>query len=252
MAHASELTIQYTLQARLVCTCTKLAGYMHSCALCFVARRVCGRRLHASLRAGLQHSADGISWHSYTNGEGITYRAADSYNTVRSIAVPCGCAFRTAFRFCRWALRPQLSWLPASRQYLMTTRTDFGTPHGPSLHATACLACQSACACCRSGQLARVRSHFRSRVVHPLALAGWREIRGVRTMVNPDVKAAPHNWTLLREWSKPEPCRVDPPPHRQTLIFMHFLSAGRCVIWIGTLIGLGSLSAVVGICMVSP
>ena len=29
---------------------------------------------------------------------------------------------------------------------------------------------------------------------------GWREVRGLRVLTNPDIKADPKNWTVAKEW----------------------------------------------------
>lgn len=58
------------------------------------------------MAAGLAHSADGIRWTPYHNGQPVTGRAADTYN--------------------------QIIWDEDARTYRLFTRTDFGPPGGSS------------------------------------------------------------------------------------------------------------------------
>lgn len=84
------------------------------------------------MAAGIAHSADGIRWQPYNQGQPVTSRAADTYN--------------------------QILWDPLAKTYRLFTRTDFGTAGGAT------------------------------------------EIRGTRSMTNPDLKRMPKDFTLVREW----------------------------------------------------
>ena len=92
------------------------------------------------MAAGLAHSADGIHWTPYHDGQPVTCRAADTIN--------------------------QIVWDPLAQAYRLSTRTDFGAGGGP-LAST-------------------VAPDF--------------EVRGTRMMLNPDVKADPAKWELVRHW----------------------------------------------------
>ena len=56
------------------------------------------------MAAGIAHSADGIRWTPYNDGQPVTKRAADTYN--------------------------QILWDPEAQTYRLFTRTDFGTAGG--------------------------------------------------------------------------------------------------------------------------
>lgn len=79
----------------------------------------------------------------------------------------------------------QVTWDPVKQVYRLITRTDFGWGGGP----------------------------FADRVAVPI---GDRrlEVRGVRSMTNPDIQADPTNWTLERHWlfDGEEVHRADRPP----------------------------------------
>ena len=98
--------------------------------------------------ACLAHSADGIEWTPYNNGNPVTGRAADFTNC--------------------------LIWDEAARTYRLFTRTDYGSAGG----------------------------------------AG--EIRGMRVMTNPNVKANPTGWTTIRQWKFD---REGPEEHRRRQIY---------------------------------
>jgi hypothetical protein len=98
----------------------------------------CAGEVHA---AALAHSADGIDWTPYNDGQPVTYRASDFPN--------------------------QIVWDPAVQAYRLFTRTDFGGGGGPL-----------------AGKVdVKVGKNL-------------LEVRGVRSMTNPDVKADPKAWTL--------------------------------------------------------
>ena len=98
---------------------------------------------HATIRAALSYSADGIHWKPYNNGNPVTGRAADTTNHI--------------------------TWDEDAKVYRLFTRTDYPRP--------------------------------------PDGL----EVRGTRSMTNPDIKADPTAWKLVREWmfdrEGPEECR---------------------------------------------
>jgi len=79
----------------------------------------------------------------------------------------------------------QVAWDPAARVYRLLTRTDFGAGGGP----------------------------FADRVDVPIGRHKL-EVRGVRSMTNPDLKADPTNWKLERHWlfDGEEQHRADRPP----------------------------------------
>ncbi len=95
--------------------------------------------------AALAHSADGIHWTPYNEGQPVTYRAADFTN--------------------------QVLWVPEIKAYRLLTRTDFGWGGGP----------------------------FAATVDVPIGNKHL-EVRGVRSMTNPDIKTNPTNWTLEQHW----------------------------------------------------
>jgi hypothetical protein len=109
--------------------------------------------------AALAHSADGIHWTPYNDGEPVTYRAADFTN--------------------------QVLWDPAVQAYRLFTRTDFGWGGGP-LAGTVDVEVGG----------------------KPL------EVRGVRSMINPDLKDDPTGWKLEHHWllDGEEPLSRNRPP----------------------------------------
>ncbi len=88
---------------------------------------------HRTMRAALAHSADGIHWKEYNNGNPVTHRAADTVN--------------------------YMTWDEDAKVYRLFTRTDY-------------------------------QSHLGAKM----------EVRGTRSMINPDIKADPTAWKLVRRW----------------------------------------------------
>jgi hypothetical protein len=84
----------------------------------------------------------------------------------------------------------QVLWDPVVKLYRLLTRTDFGAGGGP----------------------------LADRVVVPVG-SHKLEVRGVRSMTNPDIKADPTNWTLERHWlfDGEELHRADRPPIEELL-----------------------------------
>jgi hypothetical protein len=107
-----------------------------------------GARMGQPNGACLAHSADGIHWTPYNDGNPVTGRAADFTNC--------------------------LIWDESAQLYRLFTRTDYGTGGG----------------------------------------AG--EIRGMRMMVNRDVKARPTDWQTVHEWQFDQ---QGPEEHRRRQIY---------------------------------
>jgi len=84
----------------------------------------------------------------------------------------------------------QVLWDPAKKVYRLLTRTDFGAGGGPLADR-----------------------------VNVLIGDKRLEVRGVRSMTNPDIKADPTNWTLERHWlfDGEELHRADRPPIEELL-----------------------------------
>jgi hypothetical protein len=84
----------------------------------------------------------------------------------------------------------QVLWDPAVNAYRLLTRTDFGAGGGP----------------------------LADRVNVPIGNHRL-EVRGVRSMINPDIKADPTNWTVERHWlfDGEEQHRADRPPIEELL-----------------------------------
>ncbi|MGD9856312.1 MAG: hypothetical protein AB7U20_15310 [Planctomycetaceae bacterium] len=94
----------------------------------------------------------------------------------------------------------QVSWDPAAGTYRLLTRTDFGWGGGPLANT----------------------------VDVPIGDKKL-EVRGVRSMVNPDIKADPANWTLERHWlfDGEERHAADRPPIEELLANPDYLERVR-------------------------